>query len=74
MRCQSGVLEGENRMRRYKMIAQFVIGDDEDVQEVADKWLKETVQEYEHPSCMFDIIEWITVRTVNDTQRKGMKK
>lgn len=52
------------------MTAQFVIGDDDDVLKVADAWLKETVREYERPSCMFDVIEWITVRTVNDLEKR----
>ena len=54
------------------MTAQFVIGDNEDIIDVADKWLKETADNYEQPSCMFDIIETITVHKSNDTTNRKM--
>ncbi len=60
-------------MRIYKMTTQFVIGDDENVSDVADKWLQESTKMYEHPSCQFDIVETITVRRSNDTTCKDMK-
>ena len=60
-------------MRKYTITAQFVIGDNEDVLDVADKWLKETTDNYESPSCMFEVVELINVRSVNDTTRKKMK-
>ena len=61
-------------MRKYTITAQFVIGDNENVLDVADKWLRETTDNYESPSCMFDVVEIIRIRSVNDTTRKEMRK
>ncbi len=53
----------------YQATTQFVIGDDENVLDAIDKWLKETVREYEHPSHQFDVKQVITIRTTNDRER-----
>ena len=58
-------------MKKYLMTTQFVIGDNEDVIEVADAWLKETAKEFEHPTDQFSIIETRTVRTTNDRRGRG---
>ena len=57
-------------MKRYKMETQFVIGDDEDILEIADKWLKETSKEYNHPSEQFDIFQVTTIRRAGDTSKQ----
>jgi hypothetical protein len=53
-------------MRRFTITKSFVIGDLEDPIRVADKWLKETVENYsKSPSSGFDIEEHQTVRRAN---------
>jgi hypothetical protein len=61
-------------MRTYTLSAPFNIGNNEDILEVVDAWLKETVEQYEHPSSAFHIIETKTIRTQNDTTGKGIRK
>lgn len=58
-------------MRTYKIEAPFVIGNDEDIIEVVDKWLVENNKVYDHPSSAFNIIETKTIRNQNDTTGKG---
>jgi hypothetical protein len=61
-------------MRTYTVSAPFNIGNNEDILEVVDAWLKETVEQYERPSSAFHIIETKTVRTQNDTRGKGERR
>jgi len=41
-------------MKYYEITTHFVICDQEDPVEVIDKWLKEAVENYEHPSSQFN--------------------
>jgi hypothetical protein len=52
-------------MRQYIISAQFIIGDDEDIIEVTDKWLRETAENYVSPSCQFDVKETIRIAAKN---------
>ena len=52
-------------MRQYIISAQFIIGDDEDIIEIADKWLCETTENYISPSCQFDVKEIIRIVVKN---------
>ena len=61
-------------MRTYLIKAPFVIGDNENIIEVVDKWLREAHEEYDSPSTAFNIIETKTIRTQNNRARKEEKR
>ena len=61
-------------MRVYEVSSRFVIGDNDDINEVVDMWLKENIATYVHPSCCFDIVETVKIQSSNDTKMKEIKK